>query len=929
MSDVAAARLVGRDGEMRILREVMTHPPSVALVEGEPGIGKTRLVRAAAAQTCGPGRTLLLGHCHQLREPFPYGPVFEALRDLPQERLGELSPVTGALHAHLPELLPVLPPAPPPLADPGAERHRLFRAVRELLAAAGPAVLIIEDLHWADDGTQDLLRFLTGRPPEGLALVLTYRRPATGLPLGYANVVVSLQPLDARDVGLLAAALLHRSDLPPDFAGRLHERTSGIPFLVEEVVRALGPQQSLEQLPVPLLLREATAEQLARLSPAGLAVARAAAVLRLPVGEGPLAVVAGDLDGLVEALRLGVLHEHGDGRYGFRHPLAQEAAYATIPGPERRQAHERAVAALADADPPPLVQLTFHARRAGDLKAWLEYGTAAAQRAAAIGDTPLAVEVIESLLADPDLPASERAPLVLQLSRLAIAGLSHRRVIRLLRHLLSDEELSRDLRGEARLALGMMLSFQVGEVATGRPVLKAALRELEDQPALAARGWASLAMPGWGGEHVSVQEEWMALAERLAAAGGDPEQSTAVQANRAALAMAMGSPEVLELAPRLPVHDPSAAVRRQVARAYCNLYDLSATLGLFTLAKEYGSVGMPLAEEVGAPFPAFLAQGVALRIDWMTGRWEGLAARAAALVEETADLPFSGVEAHLVLGWLSMASGEWTEAESHLAAAGVNQPDSIYVPMVFAAWAGMIELHLARGNPKAAAREADLVVERLRRKGVWAWGDQLVPAAVSAYLAVERSHEAEVLVEELALGIEGKMAPSAAAGLHLARGLLASGDPPRAAECYARARAAYAAMPQPYAAARAGEAEAGALLALGDRTAAANVLAEAAERFAALGATRDAARCRHALREYGVAAPAPRRTGVLSQREREVARLVALGRTNKEIAEVLFLSRRTVETHVATLLRKLGVRSRTEIVVPAEDQSAGTTTGDH
>ncbi|WP_343952995.1 response regulator transcription factor, partial [Nonomuraea longicatena] len=100
-----------------------------------------------------------------------------------------------------------------------------------------------------------------------------------------------------------------------------------------------------------------------------------------------------------------------------------------------------------------------------------------------------------------------------------------------------------------------------------------------------------------------------------------------------------------------------------------------------------------------------------------------------------------------------------------------------------------------------------------------------------------------------------------------------------------------------------------------------------------LGATRDAARCRHALRECGLAIPARRgrREGVLSPREREVARLVALGRTNKEIAEVLFLSRRTVETHVATVLRKLGVRSRTEVAVPAGEPGprGGHTVTDH
>lgn len=942
MRDVGG--LVGRDAALQVLLEAMTHPPSVALVEGEPGIGKTTLVHATAARARRAGRTLLLGHCHQLREPFPYGPVFEALRDL-MDRLpvpARLNPVTGALRGHLPELSDVLPASPMPLADPGAERHRLFRAVHELLAAAGPTVLVIEDLHWADDGTQDLLRFLRRRPPDGLALVLTYRRrdlPAAGLPLGSAyrqspeatSVVISLEPLDAHDVGTLAATLLGRPGLPPEFVTRLHERTSGIPFLVEEVVRSLGDDrqpEALDRAGVPLLLRESMTEQLARLSPAALGTVRAAAVLRLPVGEPQLAAVAGDVGGLVEALRLGVLHEYPDGRYGFRHALAQEAVYETIPGPDRRLAHERAVGALAAVDPPPLVQLTFHARRSGDTATWLRYGAAAAARAAAVGDTPLAVEVLEEMLADPELPGSERVALVLTLGRLALAGLSYPRVIRLLRHLLTDDRLSRDLRGEARLSLGLILFGQGGDVAAGRPAILAAVEELGDRPALAARGLAGLAMPGWGAESLPTHEKWMARAEELVATADDAELAAAVRGNRAALAMAVGSPDAAALAAALPATDPSAAVRRQVARAYCNLYDLAATLGRYAEAEEYGRQGRALAEETGAFFPAYLAQGVALRVELLTGRWDGLAARAAAAIEAMEASPVGGLEAHFVLGRLALASGEWAEAAAHLRASGLDDPDTRYLPLVLAAWGGRIELLLARGEPARALSETGQAVARLAAKGVWVWGDQLVAPAVTALLQAGRAAEAADLTSRFAEGVRGMAAPSAAAAVDLARGTIEAAESRHeaAAGHFALARAAYAAMPQPYAAARAGEAEARARLALGDRTAAAAALAEAAERFAALGATRDAARCRHELRESGVATPAARRraAGVLSAREREVARLVALGRTNKEIAEVLFLSRRTVETHVATLLRKLGVRSRTEIVVPADDP-AGTT----
>ncbi|MEU0569987.1 LuxR C-terminal-related transcriptional regulator, partial [Nonomuraea sp. NPDC005983] len=164
-------------------------------------------------------------------------------------------------------------------------------------------------------------------------------------------------------------------------------------------------------------------------------------------------------------------------------------------------------------------------------------------------------------------------------------------------------------------------------------------------------------------------------------------------------------------------------------------------------------------------------------------------------------------------------------------------------------------------------------------------------------------------------------APAAEAALESARGALAGAEGrfEEAARRHGRARAAYETMARPYGAARAAEAEAGARLELGDRAAAAEIIAHAGERYTALGATHDAARCRHLLREIG-ADSRPRggrkSRGVLSPRESEVARLVALGHTNREIAEVLFLSRRTVDTHVARVLQKLGVRTRNEVPPP-------------
>ncbi|WP_049574063.1 ATP-binding protein [Nonomuraea sp. SBT364] len=946
MTSEASPALVGRDAHLRALIGAITRPPAVALIQGEAGIGKTRLVRTAVDRLGSGRHTVLLGHCHQIREPFPYGPVFDALRQIGGALPGRdrLNPVTGAVGGYLPELAGHLPPAPtpPPLDDPRAERHRLFRGVHALLAVAAPVVLVVEDLHWADDGTRDLLRFLIGRPPEGLALVVTFRRedlPVPGLPFGHAyrhppdvtSEVISLTSLDVAGVRALAGQLLGGA-VTAGFAARLHERTAGVPFVIEEVVRSLqdpGDEEALDRIAVPMLLREAMAERLAGLCPAALHAVHAAAVLRLPADEPLIAAVSGcgrlpgtAARGLREALRAGVLLERPDGLYGFRHALAQQAVYDTIPGPDRRLIHGRAMGALGRLDPPPLVQLAYHARRAGDLAAWRRHGGAASEHAAAVGDVPLAIEMLEGMLADPALPPDARGPLALRLSRVAAIGLSYRRSVRLLRHLLSDDFLPRHVRGEARLNLGVLLSNQAGAVAEGRREVLAALADLEDRPGVAARGLALLAMPSWGGEPLACHEKWMAQAESLLCLSDDPELRTAVQANKVSMAMLVGAPDAFELAAALPADARSAAARRQVARGYANLCDAAVALGHYGEAARFARESRRVAEESGALYPVWLVDVSSIRLDLLTGRWEGLRERAAAVVEMTSEAPMLAADARLALGVLALATGEWEEAAGHLGTAGLQDVDSAFLPVAAAASGGLIELHLARAALEGAVREADRAVARLRRKGVWVWGDQLVPAAVAALLGSGRRADAEALVAEFGDGVADRDAPSAHAALDSARAGLAQdrGLFEEAARLHAGARAAYETMPRPYGAARSAEAEAGARLALGAREAAAEIIADAAERYAVLGASHDAARCRHTLREIG-GASAPRRArkgrgGVLSPRESEVARLVASGRTNREIAEVLFLSRRTVDTHVASVLHKLGVRTRGEVDPP-------------
>ncbi|WP_030408009.1 ATP-binding protein [Streptomyces albus] len=955
-----SSRFVGRRDELGALCAALAAAPSVAFVEGEAGIGKTRLIHEALARTATPGRRVLAGNCLPLREPFPYGPVVDLFRGLGDDLPRRLNPVCGALRSHVPELAAALPPAPEPAADHRATQHRLFRAVRALLEALGDTVVVVEDLHWADDGTRDLLRFLVDAPPPRLALVLSHRRedlPDGGLPLGRAHrcppgtteIRVPLHPLDAAAVSDLTAAMTGGRPVSTELAAELHRRTAGIPFVLEETVRVLteGPRrrkwldvEDVATMRVPALLLEATADRMAQLSPAAADAVRAAAVLRVPAEEELIADVMQDSGpqhaappaatarpaarraaaAVREALLSGMLHEEEDGRYGFRHTLAQQAVYSMLPGPDRHALHQRALAALARQDPPPLVRLAYHARLCGDWAGWQHHCEQAVEAAHEMGDTALVVELLEELLCDGRLPARERGRLAARLSREAAVGLAHRRATALLRRVLRDAGLPEGLRGEIRLNLGLLLNNQAGRYQEGRADTATAVTELRDRPALAARGMAALAMPSWGDQPLQVHERWIARAEELVATQTDGALRIAVRGNHLALLMSTGSPHVWRAADELLTQGQSVAERREVARACGNLADAATCLGHYEAARRYRLEGRRLAAECGAPYLETIVEGTALRLAWYTGRWDGLAERARQALGLVGGVSGIAADAHLVLGLLASARGEWEEAASRLRDAGLADPANAPANILAAASAAMARLHMACGDQEAGCAEALRATERVRVKGIWTWAADLAPMTVSALVRRGRHAEAAELTAEFGERLAGRDAPLAAAAHLACRGVVATGERrhAEAAAVFDAARAAYAALPQPYSAARTGEAAARNRLALGEPPDATG-LARAAEEFGALGAIRDAARCRRALRQNGTAVPSRRgRRGYgaeLSPREEEVARLVALGRTNREIAEVLFLSPRTVEQHVARVLRKLNVTSRDQVAV--------------
>jgi DNA-binding CsgD family transcriptional regulator len=946
------ARLTGRDAELDAVVGVLRQRPAAVVIEGEPGMGRTRLLAEIAQRPEFDDGRVLAGACQPLREPFPYGPILDALRCAGDAPLGPLSPVAGVLRPLLPELAEALPPRPEPLADPVAERHRVFRAVRELLTACGPALVLVDDLQWADEDTLDLLRFLAGSMPPELAVVVAHRsapdaRPGPPFRTGPSvhSARVALGALDAAAVRELAVELLELPRVTAEFAAKLHECTAGIPFVVEETLRALRDaadrlpvgevlsDRLLENLEVPVLLREAVTERLSGLPGPAVRLAGAAAVLGVGAEAGVLGELAGLSDddlrtALLATLSAGVLGEVGDSKYGFRHPLARKAVYDTVTGPERALLHAQAIRVLAAQPSPPLTLLARHSRAAGRADQWRHYAEAAADEAIARGETSRAIDLLQAVLAEPGPAQSDVGRVAGKLSQVALRGFRPD-VIGTLEHVLEEVTLPPSVRGSIRLSLGMLLVRTIGQLGRGRLEVERAVGELVDRPDLAARGITLLAQPIDGLTPVSWHELWRARAGEVYDRLDDPELRLALTADRIAAASHVGDGSAWTEFEAMSDTVGTVAERVQLARLWCNLADGQAWAGYLDRAQRLVTEGVRRATDAGALYAIGLIQGTRVRLDWVRGQWAGLAETAEQLRDSYPELGSIVMESSLVLGGLAAVRGEFAAAGRHLAAASVHAPDQGPIPVVLSAAGVLINVRLATDDVDGACAVADTAVAAAGRKGVWIWAAALVPAAAQAYARAGRWPEADSVVEAFARGIEGRDAPVATAALVSGRAVLleARGKHLAAAALFDEATSGYGALPMPYPATAMRERAAMCRLAAGNRDAV-DELTAAAEAYEQLGATRDAGRCRHQLREHGAWAPSQRgRRGYgseLSPREREVARMLAEGRTNREIADGLFLSPRTVEQHVAKVLRKLGARSRTDVArkMPADVSTA-------
>ena len=301
-----APAFVGRGRELAAAARALARPPALVLIEGEAGIGKTRLVTELLTASAGTAGRVMVAACPPFREPHTLGPVVDAIRQA-ATGVGDLrlSGLAGALRPLLPEWSASLPPAP---SRPWMRQRPgtgCFAHCKELLDALRIGTVVLEDAQWADDATAEFVLFLGTQRPPRVSVVVTYRpedlaedslipRLAARLSPGFTQLRLRLGAADHGETTALASSMVRGQPISPGSGTFLHEGTDGLPLAVEESVRLMQDRAELVNRRdgwsrrrsgasvIPPTVRDAVLERVRRLDPRAQTVLRAVAVLAEP-----------------------------------------------------------------------------------------------------------------------------------------------------------------------------------------------------------------------------------------------------------------------------------------------------------------------------------------------------------------------------------------------------------------------------------------------------------------------------------------------------------------------------------------------------------------------------------------------------------------------------------------------------------------------
>jgi len=911
--------LVGRGAELAGLgaaldRTLRAQPTAVALV-GEPGIGKTSLLTELGRMADARGMLVLAGGASEFESDMPFWLFVDALdeyvRGLPPARLAALD---ADVHAELGHVLPSWSAPSDHPRSPADQRYRTHTAMRsllELLAGPAPLVLLLDDLHWADSGSVELLCALLRRPPTAPVLIGMAFRPRQVPPRLAAALDRGVTRLELGGLSLDGSLRVLGPGWDRGRATALHVESGGNPFYLSQLARTPSAPSGTAALAAEIALLDGDVRRALE----GAAVAGDPFVPELAAAAAGLSEPA--MTAAIDALLHRDLVRPTDvpRRFRFRHPLVRRAVYDAAPGGWRLAAHERAAHALAAAGAP-AVSRAHHvaaSARAGDavaVEVLRSAGAAAAERAPA--------EAARWYRAALDL-VPESAPARLPLATayagaLAAAGQLADAAEVLGRCLALVPDVATRVQLTAQCA-GLELTLGRHDAAHRR--LVACLAELPEQGTAegvalmcalaqdgiyrceyaAARDWAerarAAALPLGDPLSAAAAVGWTAAG---CAFGGEVDTSRAACTELAAIVDAL-SDEELGRSPELAVNLASAEL----------LVDRYAEAGLHIER----ALGMARAHGRDHHFPALFWTGL-VRVAL------GRVPDAVALLDEAVEIARSTGRSSM-LGWMLLARSTAATAAGDSATALDTAQESVGAlpgPGLSAGWAALAHADalLAVGDAERAGQVLADVVDALPAPLRCRAFEVLTGCAI----ARDRRSDAERAAAACARVTEPRSARAVAtrAGALVA---LHRGDAPRAVELALAAAAGFVDTPLDEAQARLVASRA--LAVAGRLEHAADEAVRAAAIFDRCGAPARRAAAERELRRLGHRRP-HRRTrpgdgdagvAALTERELQVARMIVDRRTNAEIAAALFLSPKTVESHVRNLFHKLSVSSRVEV----------------
>ncbi len=959
-SDHLVGRTTEREQLDQALRDTVAGRVRIALVAGEAGVGKSRLVDTFTTDAQLSGARVLGGSCLDVGEGvLPYAPFIEALRglvaELPTAKVDEL---IGEGRSDLSRLLPevgVAAPATQPAA-PAAQLFELILGVLTRLAAEQPVVIVIEDFHWADRSTMDLVAFLERNLRVAVLLVLTVRsdelhrgHPARNrlAELDRHGLLrrIELAPLDRRTTTELVTALLRRPPAPR-LVGQVFDRSGGNPFHIEMLIaaEAATPGQ------LPERLRDMLVSQIDALPPETQRVLRVAAVVGRRVDADLLSRVASATgsesneitSGLREAVSRHLLVARAaDEAYAFRHALLQEAVYDDMLPDERSRVHAAVASILesrdAGASAADLAELAHHWFAAHDQKravsAAVDAARAASERfapAEAVAQFDRALSIWDQVPDADAVTGMQRSDVLIATAKAAwligepvLAAKHLRAAIAQL-----DRATQPDLVGELLLRLAWFVYFGAGTQQEGDALVSEAAALVPDEPPTSVRSAILSALAyvalrsGDNLEGARLSHQALDVALRV----GDDQLRRLAQVRIGQSLVALGKVDdgvehamsALEPETQLEVY--------RLGQIYVNVTDV---LILACRADDVVTVGRDgvrrgLRQGARGGFVPYILGNIGEALI-EAGRWtEADDAVTEALEMDpgvASERAVRQLHARLLFerGQVELAH---RECEDLLELGGADDPqvggplaDSLAACLLF------------RGDIEQARQVVDdglgWVQDAIRYTSMlFMRGLDIEEAVVELGhpAATERARRLLVQLEALRAAQAGA-APLVEARLATARataarvlggdGLAASADAVRRWEGLGMSPGLVAAL----------VGSARAHVAAGDRGAATDELRRARGLTEQIGATTRRERIDALAARAGLhlgERPVERDDHVLTPREREVLGLLAEGSTNRQIAERLFISEKTASVHVSNILAKLGVPNRGQAVVAAK-----------